>query len=282
MRYLNPSIVSIITLTSVFTFTACSKQQDQTTQQNGNSLVSDVVTVVATDTKPYASLLEYARDELKKQNVKLEITYLTDPLSINRVVAEKQYDLNYYQHEAYLDSVRYKNNWDLKPISYTFNTIFGGYSSKYKSLTDIPKGATVTIPGDPANNARALELLAQENLIQLKEHGADHQVSQRDISSNPNQYKFVEVEQPMLPTAYRDSDLTIITGVYADRAGLIPNRDALFKDQAAKQWTAVLVANSESEKRPAVLKVKAFFDSATAYDFVLQNYADFIIWDKKS
>lgn len=282
MRYLNQSFISVVTLSTTLALTACSKSEDQTAQQPDNAHASEVVTVVATDTKPYSSLLEYAREELKTQNVKLEITYLTDPLSINRVVAEKQYDLNYYQHEAYLDSVRYKNNWDLKPISYTFNTIFGAYSVKYKSLAELPKGATVTIPGDPANNARALELLAQGHLIELKDHAADHQVSQRDISSNPNAYKFVEVEQPMLPTAYRDSDLTVITGVYADRAGLIPNRDALLKDQPAKKWTAVLVANSDSEKKPAVIKVQQFFDSQPAYDFVSKNYADFIIWKKLS
>lgn len=280
MHHLNKSFAVIFTLSTTFVLTACSKSENQTNSPSSNVQVNEVVTVVATDTKPYSSLLEYAKEELKKQNVKLEITYLTDPLSINRVVAEKQYDLNYYQHEAYLDSVRIKNNWDLKPIAYTFNTIFGAYSVKYKSLTELPNGATVTIPGDPANNARALELLAQGQLIRLKEHAADHQVSQRDILSNPHHYKFVEVEQPMLPTAYRDSDLTVITGVYADRAGLIPNRDALLKDQAAKKWAAVLVANSDSAKKPAVIKVQQFFDSQPAYDFVTKNYADFIIWKK--
>jgi len=280
MHYLNKSFVVIFTLGISLAFTACSKSQNSTEEQSKNAQASEIVTIAATDTKPYSSLLEYAREELKKQNVKLEITYLTDPLSINRVVAEKQYDLNYYQHEAYLDSVRFKNNWDLKPIAYTFNTIFGAYSVKYKSLAELPKGATITIPGDPANNARALELLAQGHLIELKEHTPDHQVSQRDISSNPHQYKFVEVEQPMLPTAYRDSDLTVITGVYADRAGLIPNRDALLKDQPAKKWAAVLVANSDSEKKAAVIKVQQFFDSQSAYDFVSKNYADFIIWKK--
>lgn len=280
MRYLNKFFASVITLGTALFLAGCAKSEDKAAQQSDTTQASEVVTVVATDTKPYSSLLEYAREALKKQNVKLEITYLTDPLSINQVVAEKQYDLNFYQHEAYLDSVRYKNNWDLQPISYTFNTIFGAYSVKYKSLAELPKGATVTIPGDPANNARALELLAAGKLIELKEHAVGHQVSQRDISSNPNDYKFVEVEQPMLPTAYRDSDLTVITGVYADRAGLIPNRDALLKDQSAKKWTAILVANSISAKKPAVIKVQQFFDSQAAYDFVSKNYKDFIIWNK--
>lgn len=281
MQIKNKYSLGVMALSSLVLITGCAKNQDQVAKDQVSANQVEVVTIVATDTKPYSSLMEYARDELKKDNVDLQITYLTDPLSINRVVSEKQYDLNYYQHEAYLDSVRYKNNWDLQPISYTFNTIFAGYSHKYKSIAELPNGATVTIPGDPANNARALELLADNKLIELKAHDAEHQVSQRDISANPKQFKFVEVEQPMLPTAYKDSDLTVITGVYADRTGLVPNRDGLIKDQAAKKWSAVLVGNSDSIKKPGVIKVQQFFDSKPAYEFIQKNYSDFVIWDKQ-
>ena len=276
MKISYPHLFNSLAISTVLALTACSKNAEDTQTHSA----TEVVTIVATDTKPYSSLMEQAKKDLKAQNIDLQITYMSDPLSINRVVAEKQYDLNYYQHEAYLDSVRFKNQWDLEPISYTFNTIFGGYSSKYKALDDLPTGAVVSIPGDPANNARALELLAASNLITLKPHAADYQVSQRDISSNPKQLKIVEVEQPMLPKAYQDSDLTVITGVYADRAGLVPNRDALIQDKAAKQWTAVLVANSESAKKSAVIKVKDYFDSKTAYDFIQNNYNQFVIWNK--
>ncbi len=276
MKISYPHLLNTLAISTVLGLTACSKNTDDAQTHSA----TEVVTIVATDTKPYSSLMEQAKKDLKAQNIDLQITYMSDPLSINRVVAEKQYDLNYYQHEAYLDSVRFKNQWDLEPISYTFNTIFGGYSSKYKALDDLPTGAVVSIPGDPANNARALELLADANLITLKPHAADYQVSQRDISSNPKQLKIVEVEQPMLPKAYQDSDLTVITGVYADRAGLVPNRDALIQDKAAKQWTAVLVANSESAKKSAVIKVKDYFDSKTAYDFIQNNYNQFVIWNK--
>lgn len=275
MKKTYATLVTTFAVSTVLGLTACAKNSNET-----QTTTTDVVTIVATDTKPYSSLMEQAKKDLQAQNIDLQITYMSDPLSINRVVAEKQYDLNYYQHEAYLDSVRFKNKWDLEPISYTFNTIFAGYSSKYKSIDELPTGAVVSVPGDPANNARALELLADAKLISLKPHAEDYQVSQRDISSNPKQLKIVEVEQPMLPTAYKDSDLTVITGVYADRAGLVPNRDALIKDQAAKQWTAVLVANSESAKKPSVAKVKAYFDSQTAYDFIQNNYSQFVIWDK--
>lgn len=278
MNVIYKKMLGITTILSVGIFTTgC-----DTNRKNTNEIEqkTEVVKAVAWDTKPYSSLLEYARDELKKQNVNLEITYLTDSYTANQAVSDKQYDVNYYQHEAYLNSVRFKNNWDLHPISYTFNTIFGAYSKKYKSIDELPNGATITIPADPANNARALELLNQAKLIKLKDHKLGDQISQRDILKNPKNFKFIEVEQPMLPKAYHDSDLIVITGIYADRTGLIPNRDALIKDKADKKWAAVLVANSQSKKNPSVIKVQKFFDSKEAHDFINKNYGEYVIWNK--
>lgn len=278
MHYLNLSTLGAVLLSTGLALTGCS---DNTAQSSKDvSTQQDVVKAVAWDTKPYSSLLEYARDELKKQNITLDITYLTDSYTANQAVSDQEYDINYYQHEAYLDSVRYKNNWDLHPISYTFNTVFGAYSKKYTSIDALPVGATITIPSDPANNARALQLLHDAKLIQLKGEQLGDQISQRDIVANPKNFKFIEVEQPMLPKAYQDSDLTVITGIYADRTGLVPNRDALIKDKAAKKWAAVLVANSASQQKPAVIKVKNFFDSAEAHQFIQSNYGEFVIWDK--
>lgn len=282
MNFLHPSLWGIVTISAVLALSACSQEKtaSQESKVDQSSQKTEVVKAIAWDTKPYSSLLEYARDELKKQNVNLEITYVTDSYTANQAVSEKQYDINYYQHEAYLDSVRFKNKWDLIPISYTFNTVFGAYSKKYKSIDQLPEGAIVTIPADPANNERALDLLEQGNLIKLKEHKLGDQISQRDIISNPKKFKIVEVEQPMLPTAYNDSDLIVITGIYADRTGLVPNRDALIKDKAAKKWSAVLVANSESAKKPSVVKVQNFFDSKASHDFINKNYGEFVIWEK--
>lgn len=278
MRYFNVSILSAVALSTGLLLLGCTEKNNSS--EHEAAAQQHVVKAVAWDTKPYSSLLEYARDELKKQNITLDITYLTDSYTANQAVSDQEYDVNYYQHEAYLDSVRYKNNWDLQPISYTFNTVFAAYSKKYKSIDELPVGATITIPSDPANNARALQLLHDAKLIQLKDQHLGDQISQRDIIANPKKFKLIEVEQPMLPKAYQDSDLTVITGIYADRTGLVPNRDALIKDKAAKKWAAVLVANSTSQNKPAVIQVKNFFDSAAAYQFIQNHYGDFVIWDK--
>ena len=43
----------------------------------------------------------------------------------------------------------------------------GAYSYKYKSIDDIAEGATVAVPNDPSNEARALNVLVSAGLIKV-------------------------------------------------------------------------------------------------------------------
>ena len=42
------------------------------------------------------------------------------------------------------------------------------YSKKYKSLKDLPKGATVYVSNNPAEQGRFLKFFVDEGLIKLK------------------------------------------------------------------------------------------------------------------
>ena len=47
------------------------------------------------------------------------------------------------------------------------------YSSKYKSIDEVPNGATIAIPNDTVNGGRALLLLEANGLIELKDDALD-------------------------------------------------------------------------------------------------------------
>ena len=269
-------LVGLTLTATALAITGCTKKED--TAQVANSDVK-VVKFIGKDNPPYSDLVEFAREELKKENIDLQIQYVNDSLMPNRAVAANEADLNFYQHKSYLDSASALNKWDLEVVSYTFNTIFGGYSPKYKSLNELPNKASVTIPADTGNNGRSLRLLEEVGLIKLKPN-TESKTSQADIIENPKQLRFIEVEQPMLPTAYKDSDLTLITGAYTAHAGLVPRRDALFKETPDEYYTAVLVGNKESVKKPEVQRVKAVFESEEARKYVLDNFSDVVTWER--
>ena len=62
----------------------------------------------------------------------------------------------------------------------------GVYSKKIKSLADLPQGGVVAVPNDPTNSGRALNLLADNGVITLKE-GAGVEGHRGDIAGEPEE-----------------------------------------------------------------------------------------------
>lgn len=68
------------------------------------------------------------------------------------------------------------------------------YSKKIKDVKELKKGDTITIPNDPTNGGRALQLLAGADLLKLKE-GVGHAATVEDIIDNPLRLRIMEVKQ---------------------------------------------------------------------------------------
>ncbi|MFX7784592.1 MetQ/NlpA family ABC transporter substrate-binding protein, partial [Acinetobacter baumannii] len=86
--------------------------------------------------------------------------------------------------------------------------------------------ADVVIPNDPSNNSRALILLHKAGVIELKDP-ANALSTLRDITANPKNLKFRELDSAMLPRVLDQVDLALINTNYALDAGLNPTKDAL-------------------------------------------------------
>lgn len=67
----------------------------------------------------------------------------------------------------------------------------------------------VAVPNDATNEARALMLLEQLGLIELKD-GVGITATVRDIVSNPYNLKFKEVEAAQLPNFLQDVDYAVV------------------------------------------------------------------------
>jgi D-methionine transport system substrate-binding protein len=236
------------------------------------------VTVAAVDYEPYNGVLKFVQKRLKDQGIDLKIKYFTDVVIPNEALNKKEVDLNYFQNNGYLRAFNSSNHTKLIPVAYTFDQIFGAYSKKYKSINDLPDGSVITIPGDPGNSARSLKLLEQYGLIKLREK-AGFDASQQDIVENKHHYKFVEIDQMMLPKAYEDADLIALMGVYALQAHLVPAKDALITEKVnGHDYTSVLVARPDNKDNELIQKVAKAFEAPEVKQFLLENYKDVAIW----
>jgi D-methionine transport system substrate-binding protein len=110
---------------------------------------------------------ESVQERLKKENIKLEIVEFSDYTQPNAALAEKEIDLNSFQHQFFLDNYNEEHQTDLVSIGNTVSAPLGIYSSKLKEVKEIKKDSEIAIPNDPTNGGRALLLLQTAGLIKV-------------------------------------------------------------------------------------------------------------------
>jgi D-methionine transport system substrate-binding protein len=177
----------------------------------------------------HAQILEAVAPEAKKLGLDVKVIEFTDYVIPNQALANKEIEINSFQHEPYLKNQIAKTNWKLVKAAYTIASPMGFYSTKYKSFDDIPAGATIAIQNDPTNSARSLQLLAANNVIKLRE-GAGVTAGVTDIVDNPKKFKFVELDAAQLPRSLPDVDAAAVNNNYAAQAGLDPVKDSIIKE----------------------------------------------------
>ena len=101
-------------------------------------------------------------------------------------------------------------------------------------------GITVAIPNDATNEGRALLLLQAYGLLKVDEN-AGITATVADITENPLNIEFIEVEAALVPNALADVDYAIINGNYALAAELPA---ALLYENAASPYVNVISVNA--------------------------------------
>lgn len=245
----------------------------------GNSSSSsdknDKVTIkVGANITPHSEILEQAKPILAKEEIDLEIIQIEDSVTPNTGLAEGSLDANFFQHQPYLDDFNAENGTDLVSVGAVHYEPFGVYAGKTKSLADLPDGATVAVPNNTTNEARALLLLQQEGLLTLKD-GVDIKATINDIASNPKNLQFKEIAPEQLVKALPDVDIAVINGNYAIEGGLkVKDALAVESDQgvAAKTYENILVVQKKDENNEAIKKLIEVLQSDEIRTFIENTY----------
>ena len=224
----------LVTILCIIGLSACHKQDANTI-------------IVGTIAGPDTELVETARKVAEKDyKLKVKIVEFSDYNLPNEALNDGSLDANVYQHLPYLKQAIKARGYQLVPIGKTFVYPAGIYSKRYKKLSELPEHAIIAIPNDPSNESRALLLMQKARLIKLKSDNATMTVD--DISENPKQYTFKELDAAQLPRVLDDVDAAIINTNFAKPAGLSPSRDALFVEDANSPYANIIVAKKNSKK----------------------------------
>ena len=270
----------ILALALSASLTACgSSDTTETADDADSSDTTETVTLkVAASPTPHAEILEQVKPILAEQGIDLVITEYGDYIVPNTAVDEGDEDANYFQHTPYLEQFNAENGTDL--VGKIHYEPMGIYAGKTASLEELPDGATIAVPNDATNEARALQLLAAQGLIEIDPE-AGLNATPNDITSNPKNLEFTELDAAMIPNTIEEFDLNVINSNYALQAGLNPAEDALASEDAASDaaqtYANIIAVKAGHENDPAIVALVDALHSEEIQEFINTTYAGSVL-----
>jgi D-methionine transport system substrate-binding protein len=250
------------------------------TGSNGSGADSkdDKVIKIGVTPKPHKEIVDAAVPLLEKEGYKVEITEFNDYVQPNTAVEEGSLDVNFFQHTPYLNEQVQSRGLHLKSVAAIHLEPMGLYSKKITSLGELKDGSTIAVPNDPSNEARALKLLAANGLIKIKD---GELVTPADITENPKNLQFSELEAAAVPRAVDDVDAAVINGNYAIEAGFDPTTNAIVKEdkdsEAAKPYANIVVVKEGNENLEKIQALIKALTSDEVRDFINKEYNGAVI-----
>ena len=210
-------------------------------------------------------------EDLAKENITLKVTEFTDYVTPNDAVETGEQFANFFQHVPYMDTFNKEHGYHLVSVGAVHIEPLALYSKKYNSLSDFKSGDTIAIPNDPTNEARALLLLESAHIIALRD-GAGLAATPQDITENPYNLKFREIEAATLPRVLADVDGAVINGNYAIPAGLSAAKDGLLVEGKDSPYANVVSVKQGNENDPRIKALMKALQSDKVRKYITEKY----------
>lgn len=230
---------------------------------------------VGVSSGPYGEILEFAGKIAAREGLEIKVVEFTDYIQPDAALAQGDIDVNNYQHRPFLNNLVKTRGYDLVEGPTSIVVPLGVYSKKAKSIADLAEGASVAIPNDPTNGARALFLLAKAGVITLRD-GVDVSATVADVTGNPKKLKIVEIDAAQLPRALDDTTASVVPLNYAVLAGLDPKTSLFLEDETSK-WTLVWATRRDNAGDPRIKRYIEIYRSPEVKQFILTRFNGVIL-----
>ncbi|QIZ68856.1 MetQ/NlpA family ABC transporter substrate-binding protein [Geobacillus subterraneus] len=265
----------------VFALAACggnNNDENAAGEDKGGGLVK---LKVGASNVPHAEILEQAKPMLKEKGIDLEIITFQDYILPNKALADKEIDANYFQHIPYLESQMKEHGYDFVNAGGIHIEPIGLYSKKYKSIEELPDGATIIMSNSVADHGRILSMLQEKGLIKLKEGVDKTKATVNDIVENPKHLTFkADVDAGLLPQIYQngEGDAVLINANYALDAGLDPAKDPIAVESPKDNpYVNIVAVRKGDENRKEIKTLVEVLQSKEIQDFIKEKYKGAVI-----
>lgn len=250
------TVLSLILLLGVLT--ACGS----TSNQEGSTAPTDTKEIKFGATAgPYSDMVTKAiKPGLEELGYTVKVIEFSDYIQPNKALNNGDIQANLFQHTIYLENFEKENKMDLTALIAVPTAPMGIYSKTFKSIDEITDGATIAIPNDPTNGARAFNTLQDEGIIKIKPDADPLKVSEKDIIENPKNLKFQPLEAGQLPRAVDSVDLSAVPGNFA-LAAKMNLLDALALENMLDPYRNIVAVTAANENSQLAKDIKAVIES---------------------
>ncbi|WP_151709708.1 MetQ/NlpA family ABC transporter substrate-binding protein [Acinetobacter brisouii] len=270
-------LLSIALGTSVLLAAGCSKnapEQSSTTKAaDANQPQKIVLASTGSDTDVWQFIATLP--ETKKAGIQLEVKNFTDYVAMNNATANKEVDANAFQSYNYMVAYNAESKSKVAAVSTTYIEPMGIYSSKYKKVDQFPSNATIAIPNDAANEARALSLLQTAGLVKLKADFNPIQGTTNDVVENPKHLQLKPIPMATAVRVKNDVDAIVLGNTLAMEGGLNVLKDALFyepADQSTKLYVNLVATAAGRENDPVLKKLGDLYHTPAVKKFIDEKF----------
>ena len=230
--------------------------------------------IVAVIGAPATEILESAAISMQYSDYEIEAVICDDYNKPNDMVLSGDADACLYENRLYLESYNKRNTTDLTIVERSYYEPLAVFAGTVKDLNDIPSGVKVAVQNGDVNRARALYLMKQKGLLDIKE-GSYYQASMEDVIDNPYDISLEEVDIAggwPDASAYGliicDKDRAMLAGIDPDTSLGEENRNSELLDM----FSICLVTAKGKENGDKIKELSKALNSDLVEEFITEKY----------
>ena len=224
----------------------------------------------------HAEIMEEVARIAEPMGLDIDVIEFSDYVVPNQALADGDIQANSFQHVPYLEAQMKDRGFELSVVGTTITTPMGVYSDKITDIADLEEGATFGIPNDPTNGGRALLVLQQLGMIKVDE-AAGLVPTVLDITENPKNLSFKELDAAQLPRSLADLTAALINTNYAIASGLSPKEDSIAMESAVNPYVNVIAVRKGDEEAAWLETLLKAYHSDELKTFIDESYQGTVI-----
>lgn len=222
---------------------------------------------------PHAEIMAVVARVARDAGLDLRLVERPGGQRVNADVAAGTLDVACFQDGVSFEAEATRRPGVLTDVARTVTLPFALYSRRVASPRQLPHGATLAIPVERGAQSRALVLLHNHGLVQLRD-GSGLTSTVRDVVVNRYAFQLRPRPQDTLVDRLRQVDAAVFGFPQAARAQLQPGRDSIGLEDARSPWSDVLAVRTRDRGAPWVASLITAYRSEPVKRFILERFQD--------